>query len=330
MEGRDLEKLSLEELEEKVEKIGVFARVSPEHKVKIVKALQNRGHIVAMTGDGVNDAPALKNAEIGCAMGITGTDVSKEAADLIITDDNFATIVNAVEEGRRIYDNIVKSIQYLLSSNIGEIIVILLSILGAGLIAKMTGIGHVAELTPLLPIHILWINLVTDSLPALALAEDEGAKNIMKRKPNRSSSVFTKDVVTAITYQGILIGILTFISFIMGIYMTQGEWSLKLSVGQTMAFLTLTFSELFHVFNVRSNKDSLFYKGMFKNKLLLFSVIFNIFLTLGVIFITPVREMFKLSMMTKEQILIIFGLSLIPNVVTETVKFVKKNIRDRK
>ena len=191
----------------------------------------------------------------------------------------------------------------------------------------MTGIGHVAEITPLLPLHILWINLVTDSLPALALAEDEGAKNIMKRKPNRSSSIFTKDVVTAITYQGILIGILTFIAFIAGIVTAQGEWAVKLSTGQTMAFLTLTFSELFHVFNVRSNKESLFYKGMFKNKLLLFAVIFNICLTLGVIFITPIREMFKLSMMTKGQMMIIFGLSIIPNIVSETVKFVKKSIK---
>ncbi len=191
----------------------------------------------------------------------------------------------------------------------------------------MTGIGHVAEITPLLPIHILWINLVTDSLPALALAEDEGAKNIMKRKPNRSSSIFTKDVVTAITYQGILIGILTFIAFIAGIVTAQGEWAVKLSTGQTMAFLTLTFSELFHVFNVRSNKDSMFYKGMFKNKLLLFAVIFNVCLTLGVIFITPIREMFKLSMINKEQMMIIFGLSIVPNIVSETVKFVKKSIK---
>lgn len=193
----------------------------------------------------------------------------------------------------------------------------------------MTGIGHVAEITPLLPIHILWINLVTDSLPALALAEDEGAKNIMKRKPNRSSSIFTKDVVTAITYQGILIGILTFIAFIAGIVTAQGEWAVKLSTGQTMAFLTLTFSELFHVFNVRSNKDSMFYKGMFKNKLLLFAVIFNVCLTLGVIFITPIREMFKLSMINKEQMMIIFGLSIVPNIVSETVKFVKKSLNQR-
>ena len=191
----------------------------------------------------------------------------------------------------------------------------------------MTGIGHVAEITPLLPIHILWINLVTDSLPALALAEDEGARNIMKRKPNRASSIFTKDVVTAITYQGILIGILTFIAFIAGIVTAQGEWAAKLSTGQTMAFLTLTFAELFHVFNVRSNKDSMFYKGMFKNKLLLFAVIFNVCLTLGVIFITPIREMFKLSMMTKGQMMIIFGLAIIPNIVSETVKFLKKSIK---
>ena len=149
----------------------------------------------------------------------------------------------------------------------------------------------------------------------------------MKRKPNRSSSIFTKEVVTAIAYQGILIGILTFIAFIMGITMVEGEWALKLSAGQTMAFLTVTFSELFHVFNVRSNKDSLFYKGMFKNKLLLFAIIFNICLTLGVIFITPIREMFKLSIMTKEQIFIIFGLSIIPNIVSETVKFLKKSIK---
>ena len=193
----------------------------------------------------------------------------------------------------------------------------------------MTGIGHVAEITPLLPIHILWINLVTDSLPALALAEDEGAKNIMKRKPNRSSSIFTKDVVTAITYQGILIGILTFIAFIAGIVTAQGEWAVKLSTGQTMAFLTLTFSELFHVFNVRSNKDSLFYKGMFKNKLLLFAVIFNICLTLGVIFVTPIREMFKLSILNNMQMCIIFGLSIMPNIVSETVKFVKKTLNKK-
>ena len=193
----------------------------------------------------------------------------------------------------------------------------------------MTGIGHVAEITPLLPIHILWINLVTASLPALALAEDEGARNIMKRKPNRSSSIFTKDVVTAITYQGILIGILTFIAFIAGIVTAQGEWAVKLSIGQTMAFLTLTFAELFHVFNVRSNKDSMFYKGMFKNKLLLFAVIFNVCLTLGVIFITPIREMFKLSMMTKGQMMIIFGLAIVPNIVSETVKFVKKALNQR-
>lgn len=321
VEGAVLEKMSDQMLEEIVEKVAVFARVSPEHKVKIVKALQRKGHVVAMTGDGVNDAPALKNAEIGCAMGITGTDVSKEAADLIITDDNFATIVGAVEEGRRIYDNIIKSIQYLLSSNIGEIIVILLTILFAGVIAEKTGVGHAVFLVPLLPIHILWINLVTDSLPALALAEDEGAKKIMERKPNTSKTIFNKKVIFSITYQGILIGILTFIAFIVGLY-TDGDWEKKIMTGQTMAFLMLGFGELAHVFNVRSNTESMFYKGMLKNKLLILAVFINSILMLGVMFIEPIRNMFKLTLLDMNHIAILAVLVITPNIVSEFVKMI--------
>ena len=193
--GADLEKMTDEELEKNVRKYSVYARVSPEHKVRIVKAWQKNGEIVAMTGDGVNDSPALKTANIGCAMGVVGTDVAKEAADVILTDDNFATIVSAVEEGRRIYDNILKVIQFLLSSNVGEVIVLFLATLLTPFFAKWFGITDVAHLEILLPIHILWINLVTDSLPALALAFDPANEGIMKRKPAKpGKGVFTKGI----------------------------------------------------------------------------------------------------------------------------------------
>ena len=244
--GADLEKMTDEELEKNVRKYSVYARVSPEHKVRIVKAWQKNGEIVAMTGDGVNDSPALKTANIGCAMGIVGTDVAKEAADVILTDDNFATIVSSVEEGRRIYDNILKVIQFLLSSNVGEVIVLFLATLLTPFFAKWFGITDIAHLEILLPIHILWINLVTDSLPALALAFDPANEGIMKRKPAKpGKGVFTKGMTWRVIYQGAMIGLLTLAAFMIGLATTKepiNGLSLdesKIEVGQTMAFIHL-------------------------------------------------------------------------------------------
>lgn len=214
--GSELEKMTDEELKENVKRYSVYARVSPEHKVRIVKAWQSYGEIVAMTGEGVNDAPALKTADIGCAMGIVGTDVAKEAADVILTDDNFATIVDSVEEGRRIYNNILKVIQFLISSNIGEIVVLFLSILITPWLSAKFNID-ISLIEIFLVTQLLWINLVTDSLPALALSVDPADSDVMNKQPNRANGIFTKGMTWRIIYQGLTIGIVTLIAFICGL-----------------------------------------------------------------------------------------------------------------
>ena len=331
--GAELEKMSDEDLTKNIRKYSVYARVSPEHKVRIVKAWQANGEIVAMTGDGVNDAPALKTADIGCAMGIVGTDVSKEAADVILTDDNFATIVSSVEEGRRIYDNILKAIQFLLSSNVGEVITLFVAILITPLLGNLFGID-INLIVPLLPIHILWINLVTDSLPALALAVDPPQKDVMDRRPNKNKSVFTKGMIWRIVYQGILIGVITIVAFIVGLAtpdenlpviegLTNEE--IKVEIGQTMAFCVLAFSQLVHVFNVRDNKTSIFKTGIFSNKQLILAVLASAALMLGILLIPALRHVFSIPVLPVGNILEIVVLSLMPLIVVELFKLIKIN-----
>lgn len=331
--GAELEKMSDEDLTKNIRKYSVYARVSPEHKVRIVKAWQANGEIVAMTGDGVNDAPALKTADIGCAMGIVGTDVSKEAADVILTDDNFATIVSSVEEGRRIYDNILKAIQFLLSSNVGEVITLFVAILITPLLGNLFGID-INLIVPLLPIHILWINLVTDSLPALALAVDPPQKDVMDRRPNKNKSVFTKGMIWRIVYQGILIGVITIVAFIVGLAtpdenlpviegLTNEE--IKVEIGQTMAFCVLAFSQLVHVFNVRDNKTSIFKTGIFSNKQLILAVLASAALMLGILLVPALRHVFSIPVLPVGNILEIVVLSLMPLIVVELFKLIKIN-----
>lgn len=330
--GEELEKISDEELTKNIRKYSVYARVSPEHKVRIVKAWQANGEIVAMTGDGVNDSPALKTADIGCAMGNVGTEVAKEAADVILTDDNFATIVSAVEEGRRIYDNILKVIQFLISSNIGEVIVLFVATLLTPLLAKWCGVTDVGLIEVLLPIHILWVNLVTDSLPALALAFDPADKEIMKRKPLKpSKGVFTKGMAYRVVYQGIMVGLLTLAAFIIGMATTKtpiGELTLdesKVEVGQTMAFITLSVGELAHVFNVRNNKKTIFSKELFNNKKLLINTGISLALVLVILFIPALRHIFSIPLLPKDNIIELIILVLMPIVIVEIFKMLKIN-----
>ena len=330
--GQDLENMTDEELEKNVRHYSVYARVSPEHKVRIVKAWQKNGEIVAMTGDGVNDSPALKTSDIGCAMGVVGTDVAKEAADVILTDDNFATIVSAVEEGRRIYDNILKVIQFLLSSNIGEIVVLFLATLLTPLFANWFGITDITHLEILLPIHILWINLVTDSLPALALAFDPANSDIMTRKPAKpGKGIFTKAMTWRIIYQGIMIGLLTLAAYAIGLATTNEpingltlEQS-KIEVGQTMAFVTLALSELVHVFNVRDNKKSIFKTKVFNNKKLVLAIIASAALMFVILLIEPLRNIFSIPILPTQNILELVCLIFAPIVIVEIFKLLKIN-----
>ena len=357
--GAQLEEMSDEELTKNVRKYSVYARVSPEHKVRIVKAWQANGEIVAMTGDGVNDAPALKTADIGCAMGIVGTDVSKEAADVILTDDNFATIVSSVEEGRRIYDNILKAIQFLLSSNVGEIIVLFIAILIAPLLSSKFGVD-INLITPLLPIHILWINLVTDSLPALALAVDPAEKDVMERKPNKKQKgIFTKGMSWRIIYQGVMIGLLTLAAFIIGmatpddklptlvnmdgkVYSIEevqnaesliaenkatliDKQQIKVEIGQAMAFIVLALSELVHVFNIRNNKKSIFKTGIGGNKWLFGAIALAAALVFVVLLVPGLRHIFGIPVLPTENIIEIVCLVFAPIVIVELFKLFRFN-----
>ena len=341
--GIELENMSQEELEKNIRNYSVYARVSPEHKVRIVKAWQKNGEIVAMTGDGVNDAPALKTADIGCAMGIVGTDVAKEAADVILTDDNFATVVSAVEEGRRIYDNILKAIQFLISSNVGEIVIIFVAMLLTPWLGSLFGID-VNLIEPLLPIHILWINLVTDSLPALALAVDPAEKDVMKRKPKKHKGIFTKGMTWRIIYQGIMIGGITLVAFILGlatpdavieeIRLANADLAnlstevLKVEVAQTMAFTVLALSELVHVFNIRNNTKSIFKTGIASNKKLLLAIGVSALLMITILVVPALRHIFSVPVLPVGNIIEIALLILSPIVIVEIMKLFHINGKD--
>jgi Ca2+-transporting ATPase len=304
MDGAQLDKLSDKELESEVDNISVFARVSPEHKVRIVRALRDKGYTVAMTGDGVNDAPALKLADIGVAMGITGTDVSKEASDVILADDNFATIVTAVEEGRRIYDNILKAIQFMLSTNIGEVAVIFVAIV-VGLPA------------PLLPIQILWINLVTDSLPALALSVDPADPDVMHRKPaDTKQSILSGHFLSRIAMQGVMLGGLTFAAFMIGL-------QTSVDVARTMTFAVMALTQITHAFNVRSVRHSAF-RGMFANRMLLGALVIVFLMMFAVIEIPRLHDIFHLAPLSQMHWWWVAGLSIAPLPIIEAVKGVMR------
>ena len=306
--GEDLDKLTQEQLEQGIERYAVFARVSPEHKMRIVKAWQSKGNVVAMTGDGVNDAPALKVADIGCAMGITGTDVAKGASDMILTDDNFSTIVHAVEEGRGIFANIKKSIQYLLSCNLGEVITIFVA----------TALNF--QQMPLVPIQLLWLNLVTDALPALALGMEPVEKDIMKQKPrDANKSIFADGFAREMVFYGVLVGAITLIAYYLGEYV-MGDRNQADANACTMAFATLVLCELTRAFAVRSDKRSIFSIGVFTNKTMNIAFAAGIVMQLSVLLVPGLQEIFHVVDLDISEWGVVIGLSFMPLIVSEIVK----------
>lgn len=308
IDGAGLDFLPQETLEEEIEAFSVYARVTPEHKMRIVQAWQRRGHVVAMTGDGVNDAPALKAADIGCAMGKTGTDVAKGAADMILTDDNFATVVAAVEQGRGIYANIRKAIHYLLSCNIGEILTIFL--------ATLLPVSQ----APLSPVQLLWLNLVTDSLPALALGMEPVEKTAMTQPPRgKEEPLFSKAFSRRLAWQGALVGGITLLAYGLGFHLTG-----TFAVANTMAFATLTFSQLFHAFDVRSETTPLFRLGWFSNPAMNRAFLAGAALQGAVLLAPPLQGVFAVVPMDLAQWGIVLGLALTPLVVCEIEKALRR------
>ena len=308
IDGAGLDFLPQETLEEEIEAFSVYARVTPEHKMRIVQAWQRRGHVVAMTGDGVNDAPALKAADIGCAMGKTGTDVAKGAADMILTDDNFATVVAAVEQGRGIYANIRKAIHYLLSCNIGEILTIFL--------ATLLPVSQ----APLSPVQLLWLNLVTDSLPALALGMEPVEKTAMTQPPRgKEEPLFSKAFSRRLAWQGALVGGITLLAYGLGLHLTG-----TFAVANTMAFATLTFSQLFHAFDVRSETTPLFRLGWFSNPAMNRAFLAGAALQGAVLLAPPLQGVFAVVPMDLAQWGIVLGLALTPLVVCEIEKALRR------
>jgi len=311
--GAQLNEMDDAEFESKFMSISVYARVQPEHKTRIVNAWRKAGYVTAMTGDGVNDAPSIKSADIGVGMGITGTDVTKNVADMVLTDDNFATIVGAVEEGRRIYDNIRKSIQFLLGSNMSEV----LSIFTATLMG----------FTILKPVHLLWINLVTDCFPALALGTEKAEPNIMKRKPREAKAgIFSGGMGVDIAYQGVLVTVLTLASYFIGHFMETGDWTISNSAhGMTMAFLTMSMAEIFHSFNMRSQRGSIFKLGS-QNKLLWLASIGSLVATTLVCEVPFLANAFGFASVGIDEYLVAIGLGFVVIPVVEIVKLIQRHV----
>ena len=314
--GAELDDISDEDFKEKVTQYSVYARVQPEHKVRIVNAWKSRGMITAMTGDGVNDAPSIKSADIGVGMGITGPDVTKNVADMVLADDNFATIVSAVEEGRRIYDNIRKSIQFLLSSNLSEVMAIFT--------ANLLGF------TILKPVHLLWINLVTDCFPALALSMEKGEKDLMKRPPRKSSDgIFAGGVGFDVVYQGLFVTLLTLAAYFIGHFMEAGRWELTESAdGMTMAFLTMSMCEIFHSFNMRSQHGStvsMLLHGSF-NKYIFGSTVLSLITTALVIEVPFLADAFDFTTIDAREFFTALGLAFLIIPLVEIVKAIERAV----